>query len=111
MCPVGESPLRGRKDLLISDYSSTYFDFSITGKPMLYYTYDYDEYALKRGMYFDIRVRLSGSDSQEGLVKVLKTLDFDVEAARTRAFREEFVQYYGDAAQSVVDLIYTLVSD
>lgn len=98
-------------DLLISDYSSVYFDYSITGKPMLHYTYDYDEYASKRGMYFDIRDWLGGSESQEGLVEVLKSLDYDAEAGKSRAFRAEFVQYYGDAAQSVVDLIHTLLSE
>ena len=97
-------------DLLISDYSSVFFDYSITGKPMLHFTYDYDEYASKRGMYFDIREWLDGSDTQEGLVEILKTLDYEAEAARSRAFRDEFIQYYGDAARQVVDLIYKLIA-
>lgn len=42
-------------DVLITDYSSVFFDFSITGKPIILYMYDYDEYMSERGMYLDIK--------------------------------------------------------
>lgn len=42
-------------DVLITDYSSVFFDYSITGKPVLLFTYDYDKYMADRGMYIDIR--------------------------------------------------------
>ncbi len=37
-------PLLRYCDLLITDYSSVYMDFLHTGKPVLFYPYDYDEY-------------------------------------------------------------------
>ena len=41
-------------DVMITDYSSTMFDFAITGKPMLFYAYDLDSYRDSlRGFYFD----------------------------------------------------------
>lgn len=42
-------------DVLITDYSSVFFDYSITGKPIILFMYDYEEYMTDRGMYFDIR--------------------------------------------------------
>lgn len=42
-------------DALITDYSSVFFDYSITRKPIILYMYDYDEYMHDRGMYFDIK--------------------------------------------------------
>lgn len=42
-------------DILISDYSSAFFDFSITGKPMICFAYDLKEYCEKRGLYLDIK--------------------------------------------------------
>ncbi|WP_262676882.1 CDP-glycerol glycerophosphotransferase family protein [Paenibacillus sp. J5C2022] len=42
-------------DILITDYSSVMFDFSILGKPMIFYVYDYEFYRDQlRGLYFDI---------------------------------------------------------
>ena len=40
---------------------------------MLHFTYDYDKYEAKRGMYFDIRECLSGSSSEDGIIDILKT--------------------------------------
>ena len=34
--------------LLITDYSSVYFDFAYMGKPIIYYQFDYDEYRDKQ---------------------------------------------------------------
>ena len=42
-------------DALITDYSSVFFDYSITGKPVILFTYDYDQYMADRSMYFDIK--------------------------------------------------------
>lgn len=41
-------------DVLITDYSSIFFDFITTGRPILYYAYDLDQYVEERGLYFNI---------------------------------------------------------
>lgn len=41
-------------DALITDYSSVFFDYSITKKPIILFMYDYDEYMHDRGMYMDV---------------------------------------------------------
>ena len=42
-------------DLLITDYSSVFFDYAILKRPMLFYMYDYDEYRTQmHDFYFDI---------------------------------------------------------
>ncbi len=40
-------------DVLITDYSSIFFDFSITRKPIVLFMYDYDEYMEERGTYIN----------------------------------------------------------
>lgn len=40
-------------DILISDYSSIIFEFSIMKKPILFYSYDVEEYIKDRGFYYD----------------------------------------------------------
>lgn len=41
-------------DLLISDYSSIVTDFAITGKPILFYMYDFELYKKGRSIYYDL---------------------------------------------------------
>lgn len=42
-------------DLLVTDYSSVFFDYAVLKKPMLFYMYDLKEYSDSiRGVYFDI---------------------------------------------------------
>jgi len=41
-------------DVLVTDYSSIFFDFLPTGRPIIYYAYDLEEYASEHGFYFDL---------------------------------------------------------
>lgn len=41
-------------DLLVTDYSSIFFDYMVTNKPILFYTEDYELYKNERGLYFDV---------------------------------------------------------
>ena len=49
-------------DVLITDYSSMMFDFSVTRRPMVFYTPDLDEYTdpKVRGVYFDLEEVAAG---------------------------------------------------
>lgn len=40
-------------DLLITDYSSAFYDFLCLDRPVLYYMYDYDKYIETRGLWID----------------------------------------------------------
>ncbi|MEO0313490.1 MAG: hypothetical protein RL140_720, partial [Actinomycetota bacterium] len=47
-------------DVLITDYSSVMFDFSVTGKPILFLCPDLEEYVSSRGFYFDFAEQAPG---------------------------------------------------
>jgi len=99
------SDLMIASDILVSDYSSIFFDYSIMDKCMLHFTYDFDKYEKKRGMYFDIRDYLSGADNEEELIAYLSKLSYSEEIDRTRIFRDKYVNFYGNAARQTADCI------
>ena len=41
-------------DVLITDYSSIFFDFALTKKPIILFNYDEKEYSLERGFYIQL---------------------------------------------------------
>ncbi|MDP9395018.1 MAG: CDP-glycerol glycerophosphotransferase family protein [Actinomycetota bacterium] len=48
-------------DMMVTDYSSTMFDFAVTGKPLLFFTYDFEHYRdVLRGFYFDFELEGPG---------------------------------------------------
>lgn len=96
-------------DMLISDYSSMFFDYSIMHKPMLCFCYDYDKYAKERGMYFDIRDYLPNADNEDDLIKLIQNTDTTKQNAATKKFQEHFVTEYGSAAQKSIDIIYNAI--
>ena len=93
-------------DILVSDYSSIYFDYSIQDKPMLCFSYDYEEYEKNRGMYFDIRKELGGySENEDELLDELTNLDYQNKTKITQRFRAKYIQKYGNATQKSLDII------
>ncbi|WP_422389995.1 CDP-glycerol glycerophosphotransferase family protein [Arthrobacter sp. N1] len=64
-------------DVLITDYSSIAFDFMATGRPIIYYAYDLEEYQQSRGLCLDIATLpgslcLDASELQEALREALE---------------------------------------
>ena len=97
-------------DLLITDYSSIFFDFLPTEKPIIYYAYDYTEYESQQGFYFQLS-ELPG--------KICKSID-EVRAACTESltaistdhlkYREAITRFCsledGNSTQRTVDFFF-----
>ena len=47
-------------DVLITDFSSVMFDFSVTGKPIIFLAPDLERYRAERGFYFDFEAEAPG---------------------------------------------------
>jgi CDP-ribitol ribitolphosphotransferase len=47
-------------DLLITDYSSIIFDYSLLRRPMVFYAYDLDSYLSERGFYYEYETFVPG---------------------------------------------------
>ncbi|WP_270888950.1 CDP-glycerol glycerophosphotransferase family protein [Pedococcus sp. 5OH_020] len=98
-------------DVLVTDYSSTMFDFAVTGKPMVFFTYDLDRFASAvRGFYFDFTADAPGPlvSTPEELTETLHDLpaiegDY---AERYATFRDTYCHLEdGAATERVVRLL------
>lgn len=64
----------GLADLLVTDYSSIFFDFLVTDKPIIFYTSDYEKYKKERGLYMNVNT-LPGPTATniESLINIINT--------------------------------------
>lgn len=99
-------------DVLVTDYSSVFFDFAVTGRPILFYCYDLAHYAGQvRGFYLDVPGELPGPvahDTAEliGQLQSLPRVQAEY-AERYAAFRQRFCAHSdGQAARRVIDAVF-----
>lgn len=96
-------------DLLITDYSSVMFDYSLLGRPMFFFVYDLDEYRNNlRGFYFDLTKEAPGplSLTTEELIQQVKNINPLEYAEKYRLFVQKYNHAdHGSASRKVVDLI------
>lgn len=65
-------------DLLITDYSSVFFDYANLKRPMLFFVYDIEDYRDNlRGFYFDFEEQAPGPlvKTTEGVITAIKEID------------------------------------
>ena len=65
-------------DVLVTDYSSAMFDYAVTGRPIVFFTYDLAEYRDNlRGFYFDFEAEAPGPllDSSAGVIEAVRDID------------------------------------
>lgn len=95
-------------DILITDYSSVFFDFANLRKPVVFYMYDFEEYKNEmRDFYIDLE-ELPGPivQTEDELINVLENIDECKEkySAVYKAFNDKF-NYLDDgkASQRVIE--------
>jgi CDP-glycerol glycerophosphotransferase len=99
-------------DVLVTDYSSTMFDFAVTGKPVLFFTYDLAHYRDSlRGFYVHLEEVAPGPllETSTALIDALADLDPATApyAERYARFRETFCHLEdGHATERVLDLLF-----
>jgi CDP-glycerol glycerophosphotransferase len=107
------TPLLVLADGLITDYSSVLFDYALLDRPMIFYAYDWEEYAGEaRGTYFDLREKAPGpvvgtEDELFAAVADIKAADTEYAEARRRFVAECGEYDQGDAARRIVNTFFT----
>ncbi len=101
-------------DLLITDYSSVFFDYANLKRPILFYTYDLDKYRdMLRGFYMDIETEVPGPllFTNEEVVEAIKDIDHISEQYEEKynRFYEQFCSLEdGNASENVAKRVFRL---
>ncbi|MDD4112264.1 MAG: CDP-glycerol glycerophosphotransferase family protein [Herbinix sp.] len=80
-------------DMLVTDYSSVMFDYSILKRPMMFYCYDLCEYRdTLRGFYFDFMNEAPGPvvETTKSLIDSIKGYDYDIYKKKYEAFINKY---------------------
>jgi CDP-glycerol glycerophosphotransferase len=99
-------------DVLVTDYSSIMFDFAPIGRPILFFTYDLEQYRDSlRGFYLDFEAQVPGPLLATSDEVVAAIAGMDAESASYRAAVEAFAARYcplddGKAGARVCDRIF-----
>lgn len=95
-------------DRLITDYSSVYYDFYVINRPVIHWTYDFDEFMGKdMGFNFDIREYGGGpfAYNEDEMFKYLAMDDGKLLSLRNEKTREQLQYETGHACEGYCELI------
>lgn len=93
-------------DVLITDYSSNYYEYALLKKPVLFFTYDREKYELIRGVHRSVKEHAPGKvcDSFEELMDALYNKDYEYEKIE-KFVEDNFGEYDGHACDRIIDQI------
>lgn len=95
-------------DILVTDYSSVFFDYAVLERPIYFYMYDFEEYKNElRGFYLNVPDDLPNDidKSEEELLKKIKHDNFDYQ--RLAAFNDRFnICNDGNASRKILGRVF-----
>lgn len=105
----------GCADILITDYSSCFFDYLILDRPIIHYIFDYETYRDDdRGVYYDKEHVVCGETPQDltsliiAIKKYIKDPSIDNKLRKIR--KNEFMEYEGpDSCKTITNFIFGLL--
>ena len=99
-------------DVLITDYSSVFFDFAILKRPMIFFVYDIEDYRDRlRGFYFDFEKKAPGPlvKTTEKVITEIKKIDANgfVLPDNYEEFYHQFCSWEdGNASKRVIEQVF-----
>ncbi|MFG6114129.1 CDP-glycerol glycerophosphotransferase family protein [Halobacillus sp. MO56] len=94
-------------EILITDYSSIPYEFSILERPMIFYSYDLEEYKRSRGFWEDYHSTIPGPvvSTTEDIIATIKRNNFNME--QIKQFAEQWNQYSkGNSSSQLIEKLY-----
>ena len=96
-------------DILITDYSSVFFDFAHSRRPIIFFTPDMETYINSRGLYYEVFEDMPGPQviNNEGLLEAIENID-----SISEEFEENYDKFYnkyciignGDSSEKIIKI-------
>ena len=96
-------------DIMITDYSSVCFEYSLLSRPMIFFTYDLKEYIENRDFYYPFESFVPGPivKNTDEIINVIKNNEFDFN--KIEVFKNKFFSHLdGNSTKRVVDQLINL---
>ena len=92
-------------DMMISDYSSTFFDYSILNRPMFCFAYDLEEYSRRRGLYINLEKELPCvvDKDEDTLLSHIVNVKYREASEATKNFQMKYAPYAGHSCDIVIN--------
>ncbi len=100
-------------DVLVSDYSSAFFDFGLLGKPMICFAYDYEQYKASTGLFVDLEAEFPGGlkRTDADVITHIREMDYEEESKRCKAYCDSYVSHPGNATETCISRLRELIEN
>ncbi len=96
-------------DILISDYSASMADYAILERPIVCFTYDYEQYRNERGLYIDYEKDMPSGilRTEDEVLNHIKNMDYENECKKTRIMiKEKLIHFGGNATVQCTEKLF-----
>jgi CDP-glycerol glycerophosphotransferase (TagB/SpsB family) len=94
-------------DLLITDYSSIPYEYSLLNKPMIFFAYDLDEYMKDRGLWDEYDEMVPGPvvKDTDGIIRRIKSMDLSLNN-EVKEFSKKWNKYtFGQSSSNLIQYL------
>ena len=95
-------------DILISDYSGIFFEYSVLERPLICFGYDLEQYKDERGLSIDLEKEMPSGvlKTEDDVLRYILGINYLEECKKTRKFKNTFIQYGGNATKICLDTLF-----
>lgn len=96
-------------DILISDYSGIYIEFSVLERPMLCFGYDLNDYIEERGISMDLDAEFYDGvlKTEDDVINIILNMDMVSEKNATKQFKNKYIQIHANATQICLNALFS----
>lgn len=100
-------------DILISDYSSAFFDFGLLGKPIICFADDYQKYCETTGLFMNLEKEFPGGviKDETALISKIVSISSEKDGAIAKIFVNRYLSRNGNSTKLCLDRVNTILQN